>query len=94
MLIHTNGGFIQKYNKFGILNTHLYGEVVKTFAHNLCAQLGWEWTYNNSTLAYSTYVTFTDGTATRRERPQLLFSEDGNLTPLFLTNGVHEVDSS
>ncbi|EED14225.1 conserved hypothetical protein [Talaromyces stipitatus ATCC 10500] len=55
-----------------------------------------EWTYNNNTLAYSTYVSFTDGTATnysRRERPQLFFSEDGNQTPLFIANGVQEVDS-
>lgn len=60
---------------------------------------GWDgqWTYNNKTLAYSTYVEFTDGTATnysRRERPQLFFSDDGEMTPLFLTNGVQEVDTS
>lgn len=60
---------------------------------------GWDstWTFNNDTLAYSTYVEFTDGTATnfsRRERPQLYFSKDGEMTPLFLTNGVQEVNSS
>ena len=51
------------------------------------------WTYGNTTLAYDALVSFTDGTSInygRRERPQLLFSDDGNMTPLFLANGVQE----
>ncbi|KUL90946.1 hypothetical protein ZTR_00828 [Talaromyces verruculosus] len=56
-----------------------------------------EWTYNAETVAYSTYVEFTDGTATnftRRERPQLYFSDDGEMTPLFLSTGVQEMNTS
>ncbi|OKL62224.1 hypothetical protein UA08_02151 [Talaromyces atroroseus] len=56
-----------------------------------------QWTYNNETLAYGTYVTFSDGLSTnysRRERPQLYFSDDGQMTPLFLSNGVQEVNTS
>ncbi len=51
------------------------------------------WTFNSHTVAYHTTVDFTDGTSTtyyRRERPQLYFSEDGNMTPLYLVNGVQE----
>lgn len=74
-----------------------FGSGPKVGRHAYARNWNGEWTYNNETLAYSTYVTFTDGTATnysRRERPQLYFSEDENLTPLFMTNGVQEVDSS
>ncbi|KAL4894980.1 hypothetical protein BDV59DRAFT_211836 [Aspergillus ambiguus] len=48
------------------------------------------WHYNNITLAYNTTVEFTDGTTTeyyRRERPKLYFSDDGEMTPLYLING-------
>lgn len=54
------------------------------------------WHYNNITLAYNTTVDFTDGNSTtyyRRERPKLYFSEDGEMTPLYLVNGVQEFDS-
>ncbi|KAF9891834.1 hypothetical protein FE257_003319 [Aspergillus nanangensis] len=59
----------------------------------------WEgpWHYNNLTLAYNTTVEFTDGASTeyyRRERPKLYFSDDGEMTPLYLINGVQEFDSS
>jgi hypothetical protein len=58
----------------------------------------WEgpWTYS-STLVYNTSVEFTDGTKIdyyRRERPKLYFSNDGKMTPLYLTNGVQEFNSS
>ena len=55
------------------------------------------WTFNDNTVAYNTTVEFTDGTTIiyyRRERPQLFFSEDGMMTPLFLTNGVQERNSN
>lgn len=55
------------------------------------------WHYNNVTLAYNTTVHFTDGTSIdyyRRERPKLFFSEDGEMTPLYLMNGVQQVNSS
>uniref|UniRef100_A0A093VD80 Serine/threonine-protein phosphatase n=2 Tax=Talaromyces marneffei PM1 TaxID=1077442 RepID=A0A093VD80_TALMA len=61
--------------------------------HTRATGMGNESTYNNDTLVY---VTFVDGVATncsRRERPQLLFSEDGDLTPLFMTDSVQEMDS-
>ena len=58
----------------------------------------WEgpWTFSQ-TIAYTTKVTFTDGTTLdyyRRERPKLYFSNDGNMTPLYLLNGVSERDNS
>ena len=55
------------------------------------------WTFNNGTPAYDTTVNYTDGTSIRfmrRERPQLFFSEDGEMTPLYLSNGVQEFNSS
>lgn len=42
---------------------------------------------NNPTLAFSTEVDWTDGTSTdsfRLERPYLLFSDDGFVTPQYL----------
>lgn len=51
------------------------------------------WTFNNNTLAYNTTVNFNDGSQInfyRRERPQLFFSDDGLMTPLYLTTGVQE----
>lgn len=53
----------------------------------------WEgpWTYNTKTLAYTTTIDYDDGFSIdflRRERPQLFFSEDGEMTPLYLTTGV------
>ncbi|POR37773.1 Hypothetical protein TPAR_09422 [Tolypocladium paradoxum] len=44
-------------------------------------------------LAYRAEVRFVDGASIsygRRERPQLFFSDDGNMTPLFLVNGVQD----
>jgi hypothetical protein len=55
------------------------------------------WTFNNKTLAYNTTVEFTDGTTTvyyRRERPKLYFSDDGEMTPIYLLNGVQEFNQS
>ncbi|KAI9158130.1 hypothetical protein HJFPF1_06120 [Paramyrothecium foliicola] len=54
------------------------------------------WHYNNITLAFNTTVDFTDGSTTvyyRRERPKLFFSDDGEMTPLYLINGVQEFNS-
>jgi hypothetical protein len=55
------------------------------------------WTFNNRTLAYNTTVQFTDSDTTvyyRRERPKLFFSDDGNMTPLYLLNGVQEFNAT
>ncbi len=46
--------------------------------------------------AYNTTVHFTDGGRTdyyRRERPKVFFSDDGQMTPLYLINGVQEFNS-
>ncbi|KAF4986331.1 hypothetical protein FDECE_16005 [Fusarium decemcellulare] len=58
----------------------------------------WEgpWTFVHQTLAYDTTIQYNDGTEIvfhRRERPQLFFSDDGNMTPLFLTTGAQPKDS-
>ncbi|KAI1842547.1 hypothetical protein JX266_011301 [Neoarthrinium moseri] len=55
------------------------------------------WTFNNRTLAYNTTVEFTDVGQTvyyRRERPKLFFSDDGEMTPLYLVNGVQEFNAT
>lgn len=54
------------------------------------------WIFNTETVAFNTTAKFTDGSSIdyyRRERPQLYFSDDGEMTPLYLTNGVQEVNS-
>ncbi|KAL7954142.1 hypothetical protein V8C34DRAFT_320206 [Trichoderma compactum] len=54
------------------------------------------WTFGNRTLAFSTYVQYDDGFVTqfnRRERPELYFSNDGQMTPLLLSTGVQEQNS-
>ncbi len=51
------------------------------------------WTFGNTTLAFNTTVQFTDGSVvdySRRERPQLLWSEDAIPRPIMLTTGVQE----
>lgn len=47
--------------------------------------------------AYNSTVTFTDGsveTFNRRERPKIFFSADGEVTPLYLVNGVQPLGST
>jgi len=54
------------------------------------------WIFNSETLTYNTTVEFEDGKKlvyNRRERPQLFFSDDGTMTPLYLVNGVQEKNS-
>jgi hypothetical protein len=54
------------------------------------------WIFNTETVAFNTTAKFTDGSSIdyyRRERPQLYFSDDGEMTPLYLTNGVQEANS-
>ncbi|KAJ5752438.1 hypothetical protein N7520_009355 [Penicillium odoratum] len=55
------------------------------------------WVFDMETVAFDTKVLFSDGSSIeyyRRERPSLFFSEDGEMTPLFLSTGVQEVNSS
>ncbi|WQF84786.1 Putative EGF-like domain, glycosyl hydrolase, five-bladed beta-propellor domain superfamily [Colletotrichum destructivum] len=66
-------------------------------AHAYAREWKGPWTYNNNTLAYNTTVEFTDGVKLdyyRRERPKLYFSDDGQMTPLYLLNGVQEFNKS
>lgn len=73
-----------------------FGSGPKVGRHAFAEKLDGPWTFDNETLAFSTHVEFDDGTAKnyyRRERPQLFFSEDGEMRPLYLTTGVQEVDS-
>ena len=73
-----------------------FGSGPKVGRHAFSIGLTSEWTFNSRTLAYNTTVVYTDGTRTdlyRRERPQLFFSDDGEMTPLFLTNGIQEKNS-
>ena len=73
-----------------------FGDGPKVGRHAYSKTLEGPWTFNNRTLAFSTLVEYTDGSSVnfcRRERPQLFFSEDGEMAPLYLTNGVQEVGS-
>lgn len=66
-------------------------------AHAFARDWRGPWTYNNVTLAYNSTVEYDDGSSVeyyRRERPKLYFSEDGEMTPLYLVNGVQEFDSN
>lgn len=70
-----------------------FGDGPKVGRHAYSRTLEGPWTFNNKTLAFSTLVEYNYGTSVdfyRRERPQLFFSEDGEMTPLYLTNGVQE----
>lgn len=47
--------------------------------------------------AFNSTVSYTDGkteTLKRRERPKLFFSDDGEMTPLYLITGVQGMDKS
>lgn len=73
-----------------------FGDGPKVGRHAFARRFEGPWTFNSQTLAFNTTVQYTDGTSVnfyRRERPQLYFSEDGQMTPLYLTNGVQENNS-
>jgi hypothetical protein len=73
-----------------------FGDGPKVGRHAFAENFEGPWTFNNETLAFNTHVEFTDGTSVdyyRRERPQLFFSEDEEMVPLYLTTGVQEVGS-
>lgn len=73
-----------------------FGDGPKVGRHAYSKTIAGPWTFNSATLAFSTMVEFDDGSEIdyyRRERPQLYFSSDGKMTPLFLTTGVQEVGS-
>ncbi|KAK6068714.1 hypothetical protein SCUP515_09417 [Seiridium cupressi] len=65
-------------------------------AHMYARNLTGPWTFKQQE-AFNSTVTFTDGstqTFKRRERPKLFFSDDGEMTPLYLINGVQEMNQS
>ncbi|CAG9978423.1 unnamed protein product [Clonostachys byssicola] len=70
-----------------------FGLGPKVGRHAYAASWDGPWTFGSKTLAFNTTAFFTDGTSIdfhRRERPQIFFSEDGEMTPLYMTNGVQE----
>ena len=73
-----------------------FGAGPKVGRHAFARDYSGPWTFGERTLAYSTEVDFEDGRTTnyfRRERPQLYFSDDGEMTPLFLSTGVQPRNS-
>lgn len=73
-----------------------FGNGPKVGRHAFARDWDGEWTFDAEKLAFSTNVEYEDGGDIdfyRRERPQLFFSEDGLMVPLFLTTGVQEVGS-
>lgn len=73
-----------------------FGDGPKVGRHAYSRTIEGPWTFNNRTLAFSTKVEFEAGGLVeyyRRERPQLFFSDDGRVRPLFLTTGVQEKGS-
>lgn len=59
--------------------------------HAFAREITGPWTFWNRTLAYNTTVSFIDGSVidfNRRERPQLLMGDNGEM--LYLINGVQE----
>lgn len=64
-------------------------------AHMFARHLRGPWHFHQHEACNST-VNFTDGsvqTLNRRERPKLFFSSDGEMTPLYLVNGVQDLGS-
>ncbi|WPG97485.1 Hypothetical protein R9X50_00026200 [Acrodontium crateriforme] len=75
-----------------------FGRGPKVGRHAYARRMEGPWTFagGNRSLAFSTHADFDDGSSInfyRRERPQLLFSDDGTVRPLFLTTGVQENNS-
>lgn len=65
-------------------------------AHVFARELAgpWHWHFHE---AFNSTITYTDGTAQtlkRRERAKIFFTEDGEMTPLYLVNGVQEMDEN
>ena len=74
-----------------------FGAGPKVGRHAFARNYSGPWTFDNRTLAFSTEVKYNDGSTTnyyRRERPQLYFSDDGEMTPLLMTTGVQPVNST
>jgi hypothetical protein len=73
-----------------------FGDGPKVGRHAWARHYAGPWTFGSKTLAFSTQVEYNDGSTVdffRRERPQLYFSDDGKMSPLFLGTGVQPRDS-
>ena len=71
-----------------------FGDGPKVGRHVFSRSLEGPWKFNEKTLAFDTSVAFEDGSEMvyfRRERPQLFFSEGGEMEPLYLSTGVQEI---
>lgn len=65
-------------------------------AHMFARELGGPWRFRMHE-AFNSTVAYEDGgtqTFKRRERPNIFFSEDGEMTPLYLVTGVQEMGKS
>ncbi|KAF2179713.1 hypothetical protein K469DRAFT_798024 [Zopfia rhizophila CBS 207.26] len=85
ILVHWMIDIAERNQKFPRVGGHLFAR-----------ELTGNWTFKLQEV-YNTTVEFTDGRSIdyyRRERPKLFFSDDGNMTPLYLVNGVQEFNSS
>ena len=74
-----------------------FGDGPNVGRHAFARSWNGKWTFNHATVAFNTTVHFTDGPSVeyyRRERPNIFFSDDGNMRPLFLSTGVQEVNST
>lgn len=73
-----------------------FGNGPKVGRHAFARNYTGPWTFGDKTLAFSTEVKYDDGRTInffRRERPQLYFSDDGEMTPLLMTTGVQPRDN-
>lgn len=65
-------------------------------AHMFARNLTGPWTFKLQE-AFNSTIDFSDGsveTFNRRERPKLFFSNDGEVTPLYMVNGVQRLGST
>lgn len=65
-------------------------------AHQFARDLSGPWHFHLHE-AYNSSITYDDGSSEvfkRRERPKLYFSDDGEMTPLYLTTGVQDMNST
>ncbi|KAJ5153365.1 uncharacterized protein N7482_009843 [Penicillium canariense] len=90
-----------KYGNFHML-VHLFlpdagfGDGPNVGRHAYARSWSGPWTFNKDTVACNTTFDFDDSPAIgkyRRERPNIFFSEDGEMRPLFLSTGLQEMDS-
>lgn len=73
-----------------------FGNGPKVGRHAYARNYTGPWTFSERSLAFDTTVHYDDGSTIdflRRERPQLIFSTDGKMTPLLLTTGVQPRNS-